>query len=203
MWRRLLTVWTAALGLLGGGCLSSGPLEDNPVLIRQGPPVCVENPVLIELPFDQGGYAKVYEKTRGILCDYFVIAAESRKEGHFLTQPRIAPGFEQFFKPGSPSYDERLLATLQTVRNWAEVKISDAEGGGYFIDVKVYKEMEDLPVPVRATAGAAIFRSSPTVERQFEVVEPIVTAGNWFPLIPQYRDEAFEQAILQKLKKCM
>ena len=165
------------------------------------PPACVENPVLIELPFDQGGYTKVYERTRSVLCDYFEIAIEDRKWGHFQTQYRIAPGFEQFFKAGSPSYDERLLATFQTIRNYAVVQISAAAGGGYFVDVKVYKELEDLPTPSRATAGAAIFSSSPTIERQYEVVEPIVTANNWIPL--RERDEAFEQAILQKLKKCM
>jgi hypothetical protein len=200
MWRRLLTAWAGALGLLSGGCLSSGPLEDNPILVRMSPPECVANPVLIELPFDHGGYTKVYERTRSVLCDYFEIAAEDRRWGHFQTHPRIAPGYEQSFKAGSPSPEERLLATLQTIRNYAIVQISADSGGGYFVDVKVFKEMEDLPAPTRATAGAAIFRSEPTIQRQYEVIEPIVTANNWIPL---GRDEALEQAILQKLKKCM
>jgi hypothetical protein len=200
MRRRLLTAWAGVFGLWAGGCVSSRPLLENPVLLHQAPPSCADNPVYVELPRDKCGYAKVFEKTLDVLGEYFVVATANRYEGRIVTHPRIAPGFEQFFKAGSPSCDERLLATLQTIRHHAIVKIAAAEDGGFWVDLKVYKELEDLATPIRSTAGAAIFRSEPTIERQYEVVEPVFTAPNWIPL---GRDESLEQAILQKLKRCL
>jgi hypothetical protein len=142
----------------------------------------------------------VFEKVLSILSDYFVIATANRYEGRIVTHPRIAPGLERFFIAGSPDWDERLLATLQTIRHYAIVKIAAAQDGGFWIDIKVYKELEDLPQPTRALAGGAIFRSDATVERQFEVIEPTFTSSSWIFL---GQDEALEQAILQRIKKCL
>jgi hypothetical protein len=198
MGRRLVTACAGALALLAGGCLSSGPLLDNPVLVRPEPTVTVENPVYI--PLGPPSYGAVFEKVVSVLSDYFVIATANRYEGRIVTHPRTAPGLEQWLKPGSPDCQERLLATLQSIRNYAVVRITAAADGGFWVDVKVYKELEDLARPTRQTAGAAVFRGDPTVERQYEVIEPTFTESSWIPL---GEDVKFEQAILQRLKKCM
>jgi hypothetical protein len=83
------------------------------------------------------------------------------------------------------------------------VFIEPAQDGGYFIRVLMFKELEDLPRPIRATAGAAAFRSDPTVERQYEVIEPTFFESNWIPVGPDGRDHELEQAILQRIKKCL
>ena len=72
--------------------------------------------------------------------------------------------------------------------------------GGFFVDVRVYKELEDLPRPIRATAGSAAFRSDNTVDRQFEVIDHTVFESNWIPL---GRDPSVEQLLLQQMKKCL
>ena len=59
---------------------------------------------------------------------------------------------------------------------------------------------EDLQRPIRATAGAAAFRGDNTVDRQFEVVDPIFLDSNW---IPKGRDTALEEVILQRIRKCL
>ena len=204
MWRKLLTT-AGAFGLLGLiGCGMSGPLLDNPVLISPvaaAPPV--ENPVFVPLGQWPSAYHKVFNSVLDIVDDYFVIdyANTSRYGGTIRTLPGIAPGLEQFFKPGSPDFDGRLLATFQTIRHYAIVKIDRApDGGGFWVDVKVYKELEDLPRPMRMTAGAAVFRSDVTVERQFEVIEPTFTATGWIPI---GEDPKIEQSILQRIKKCL
>ena len=69
--------------------------------------------------------------------------------------------------------------------------------GGFFIEVTVFKELEDLPRPVRATQGAAIFRADNNVERQFTVIDPTIFEANW---IPRGRDVEVEQVLLRKLK---
>ena len=62
--------------------------------------------------------------------------------------------------------------------------------------MRVYKELEDVAVPTRQTAGAAIFRSDPTIERQFEVVEAGTFQAKWIPI---GRDTKLEQVILERL----
>jgi hypothetical protein len=198
MGRKLATAIFGAWAALASGCMT-GPILENPSLIRPDPTIAVNNPVWI--PPGPAAYGKVFEKVLDIVDDYFEISYASRYDGHILTFPRIAPGYEQFWKPGSPDGYERLWATLQTVRHRAEITIEPASDGGFFVHVIVYKELEDLERPSRATAGAAAFRSDNTLERQFEVIEPsLPDSKSW---IPKGRDTALEQLILQRLKKCM
>jgi hypothetical protein len=180
-----------------GGC-ATGPLIDNPALIAPEPGVTVENPIYV--PLGPQSYGTVFEKVIDVIDDYFEISYADRYYGSITTFPRISPGLEQLWKPGSPDFDQRLEATLQTIRHRAEVLIEAAPDGGFFVRVTVYKELEDLPRPVRSTAGAASFRSDNTVERQFEVIDPTIFESNWIPL---GRDTQMEQVILQRLKSCM
>jgi hypothetical protein len=191
--------WVPALAALAAaaGC-SSGPLIDNPGVIYPQEQAPVENPVYI--PLGPQSYGAVFEKVIDVIDDYFEISYANRYDGTITTFPRISPGLEQPWKPGSPDFDQRLLATLQTMRHRAEVLIQPADDGGFFVRVTVYKELEDLPRPVRATAGSASFRSDNTVERQFEVIDPTIFESSW---IPKGRDLPLEQEILRKLKSCM
>lgn len=201
MWRRLMTAWIGFLSALAAGCVSTSILE-NPMLIRPDPAVTVDNPVWVpSLGIDGDAYAKVFEKTLEILGDYFEISYSNRYDGSIETFPSIAPGFERFFKPGSPDCYQRLEATLQTIRHRAQVFIQPAEDGGFFIKVVVYKELLDTPYPVRVLTGAAAFRPTTDVERQFEVIDPTVIEPNSW--VPRGRDTELEQLILQRLKNCM
>lgn len=196
--RRKHARWGMMLLALVAGC-ATGPLVDNPVRLGGGSPApCIENPVYV--PLGPPSYSAVFEKVLDIVDDYFAVAVENRYDGRIETYPRIAPGLEQFWKEGDPDFRQRLEATLQTIRHRAEVLIQPADDGGYFVQVTVYKELEDLPRPSRATAGAASFRSDQTVERQFEVIDPTIFESNWIPL---GRDAALEQEILRKIKSCM
>src|SRR5262249_37271850 len=146
------TVWAAAAAMCLGGC-ASGPLLEHPLRLRTDKPVPTENPGYV--PQGPMAYARVFEKVLDVLDDYFDVAYANRYDGRIETYPRIAPGIEQPWKPGSPDLYQRLLAFFQTIRHRAIVVITTADDGGYFIDVKVLKELEDLPAPVRSTAGAA------------------------------------------------
>jgi hypothetical protein len=143
-------------------------------------------------------YRNVFEHALNVLGDFgFEILESNQWEGRIETLPRIAPGYLLFMKSGSPDPYERLLSTLQTYRHRASILIQPAQTGGFFIHVTVFKELEDLPRPVRETAGAAIFRTDNNVERQFTVVDPTFFESNW---IPKGRDLQVEQVLLQKLK---
>lgn len=196
MLRALGTAFIASLSCFIVGC-AIGPFADNPLLVREDSLVLVENPVY--LPGNPAAYNPVFERVLDVLDDYFEIAYADRFDGRIETFPRIAPGLERFFMPGSPDVDQRVLATTQTIRHRAIALIRPAENGGYFVDVKVYKELEDLAKPIRDLAGGAAFRSDSTLERQYQVIDPTVVDFAWIPI---GRDEKLEQVILQRLRKC-
>jgi hypothetical protein len=195
--RRTLAIgWVGAL-LFAGGC-ATGPLQENPLVIRPAAKADVaDNPVYV--PLGPNSYAAVFEKVLDVIGDYnFEIAYSNRYDGRIETFPKISPGLGQPWKGGSPDFHQRLVATFQSIRHRAIVLISPANDGGYFIDVKVYKELLDTPRPQRATAGAAVFRSDPTLERQYEVVEADQFENGWVPI---GRDCLLEQSILEQLAR--
>jgi hypothetical protein len=200
MGRRLLAVGALALGLLSAGCGSTGPLFENPIQLRPVATGPVANPTYIPLGATGDAYRMVFEKTIDVVDDFWDIAEANPYAGLIRTHPRVSPGLEQFFKPGSPDFDQRLLATLQSIRSYAVVKIDGARDGGFWVDVKVYKELESVDRPIRATAGAAAFRSDITIERQYEVIEPVAVSGGWIPI---GEDVKLEQEILARLKKSL
>jgi hypothetical protein len=195
MRRTRTTAWLAA-ALWLAGC-STGPLQENPALIRPELLIPQENPLYI--PQGPDAYDKVFQKALDVVDDFWEIAYSNRYEGRIETHPTVAPGLEQPWKPGSPDFYQRLLAFFQSIRHRCIVVISSADDGGYYIDVKVLKELEDLPSPVRATAGAASFRMNSTIERQFEVIEQPIYESNWIPI---GRDYKLEQVILERLAHC-
>ncbi len=193
------TCWMALTGLVLGllsGC-ATGPRLDNQPPGSPAPAVAEgeSNPLFV--PQGPVSYLKVCEHTLDVLGDFgFEILEYNAWEGRIETKPRIAPGLLLFMKPGNPDLYQRLLATTQTYRHRATVRIQPAQMGGFFISVTVYKELEDLPRPVRATT-AAIFRTDNNIERQFTVVDPTVFESNW---IPKGRDFEVEQLLLRQLK---
>lgn len=187
----------AVLALAAAGCLTAPPL-DNPVLVRGGGGI--ENPVLVSPGQPTpASYREVFEKVVEVLDDYFELESVNPYAGSITTKPRIAPGYEQFWKPGNPDPRQRLFATLQSVRQVATAEIRAGERGGYLVYVVVDKELEDLPQPSQARGGA-IFQESSSVDRTVEVVSPETTADKvWFKV---GRDYAFEQMLLRRVRAC-
>ena len=180
------------------GCATAPPL-DNPVHVRNTPDG-IENPALVSPGVPTAvSYREVFEKAIDVLDDYFEILSANPYEGRIITKPRVAPGYEQVWKSGNPDPRERLLATLQTIRQTATVEIRTGERGGYMIYVVVEKELEDLPRPARAAVGP-VFQDATTVDRRAEVVGPeTATSQYWFKV---GRDYAFEQQILRRIRAC-
>ncbi len=193
--------WIAAVALAtGGGCTSVAPL-DNPLVVRPATP---DPPSTPDAPGGRpgcGGYDEVYERAIDALDDYFEIVPGSRYGRVITTYPKTAPGFEQAWKAGSPDARERWLATFQSVRHFAIVRIDPAESG-YRVTVEVYKELETAGVPSVARGGAvAAFQSVPVADASGQTLTgPRTSEGQWVPAgsFP-HRDHAFEQEILKKV----
>ena len=180
------------------GCLTKPPL-DNPVLVRGAEGI--ENPILVSPGQPTAAsYREVFEKALDVLDDYFELQTPNPYDGRITTFPRVAPGYEQFWKRGNPDPRQRLFATFQSVRQTATVEIRSGERGGYLVYVVVERELEDVPRPSRSTVGNAVFQEIQTVDRQVEVVTPETTGDRtWFKV---GRDYCFEQEILRRIRQC-
>src|SRR6266576_2275287 len=90
------------LAVFGSGC-AGRPLMDNPVFVRADlPPGPCPNPV-----FHAGGppqYSTIFETVLNLVDDYFEIAEANRyaPTAQIKSHPKIAPGLDQIWKPGSP-----------------------------------------------------------------------------------------------------
>jgi hypothetical protein len=192
-------IYLAIFALSCSGCMLLPP-QDNPSNIRTGD---FENPCLVssEEP-NSNNYARLYETVIDVLDDDFDLKPTSRYSGQIETMPRVAPGFEQLWKGGSPDLRERFISTSQSLRHRASVQISPGERGGYRVFVEVFKELEDVPVPMgvqssSTTAGIAVFHEMPTVDRKTELASVEMGNQRW---IPSGRDFAFEQKIIRKVR---
>jgi hypothetical protein len=194
--RKLTAAGTASVLAWSSGCVTLPNTSGTPLQSLE-PQTAIENPLW--LPSGPNAYGAIFEKVEDIMTEYFDIRYSNRYDGRIDTYPRVAPGFEQPWKSGSPDFYGRLHATLQSIRHRGEVQIETAKDGGFFVKVVIYKELEDLARPIRSTDGAAAFRTDLTVERQFEVIEPFIFETTW---IPMGRDTKIEQVILSRLKKC-
>jgi hypothetical protein len=155
-----------------------------------------------------------------VVDDYFQIQAEDRVKvvGDMLTPGRIdtfpvtgATIFEPWRRDSANAY-ERWESTLQSIQRRAFVRVDPTPGENtYVVDVTVLKELEDVPRPTMATAGAATFRFDTSMQRDTEFdpdpmrapgdparpVGPRSPTAGWIPL---GRDTALEQEMLAKIR---
>lgn len=136
------------------------------------------------------------------LDNYFRIAREQRirlvdsilTEGSIETHPRMGSTLlEPWHRDSQPGF-EKLHATLQTVRRFAKVRVVPSQEE-YWIDLKIYKELEDLPQPVGSTVGGRLSRFDNSID-QDEPYLPTPPNAGWIPL---GRDIALEQVILHNI----
>lgn len=187
------------------GCVS-GPALDNPQQfgLREGQ-LDLENPIVVApRATSDESYRIVFEQILDAIDDYFPIESAKPLSGKIVCKPTIAPGYDQPWRPGSPDFYERLTATTQHMRYRCEVDIRAAEPSGYLISVVVYKELKDSPVPSLPNTGVSIFNDGATVDRDYQIVDPIAPTAGLGPgarWIPKGRDMAIEQKILKKIQR--
>jgi len=158
----------------------------------------------------------VWETVVDVIDDYFRIETELRptgdcvSEGVLRTFPLIGATLLEPWHADSASAYERLESTLQSIRRFAVVHVRPAQGGvtassngtatanGFWIDVAVFKELENVARPLRSTASAATLLHYDTA--QTRVVDPVAEQETHKGWIPQGRDPVLEQRILGQLQ---
>lgn len=162
-------------------------------------PAFHENPVHVAARDHQF----VWEQVVDVVDDYFPIAHEEPvrlmgtvyTEGRLETAPEVGATILEPWRADSASRFERWHSTLQSIRRRAVVRVMPGEDG-FFVDVAVYKELEDTTRPELASVGSATFRNDGGLTHVVQpIVEPEVSEG-WIPL---GRDIALEQRIIGHL----
>ncbi len=184
-----------------GGChrLQPQPLPGE-VPIDLGP---LQNPLPVPmLPRDM-----VMDEVSDEIDNYFRIIREERvrliddilTEGWIETEPKIGSTILEPWRQDSAPGFELAHASLQTVRRFARVRVIPAENS-YLIDVRVYKELEDLPQPLRAGVGGRYMRHDNSMDIDLIPLEFQPRERGW---IPMGRDLALEGIILSNIQQRM
>jgi hypothetical protein len=189
----------------------SGPLSDiapggmvSPEFgLPAGPEALPQLPSAISVPVANEEWA--WDQITDVVSDYFPIAAEQPARGaaEVPSEGRIDTAWQDgatWLEPhrgDSVGSFNRWESTFQTIRRRATLRVIPL-GAGYTIEAIVDKELEYLPHPERATAGAAVFRNDGSLpSRRDDAVSRTRSSPIWLPL---GRDPALEQRILADIR---
>ncbi|MDR2756710.1 MAG: hypothetical protein LBC20_13475 [Planctomycetaceae bacterium] len=115
-------------------------------------------------------------------------------EGRLNTKPKIGASIAELWHADSVGIGERIDSTLQTIRRRVEVHVIP-EVGGYLIDVKVYKELEDNKNPLKSNSSANL-RFEDEVDSFAKQIDVDSSSGNWFIV---ERDTEMENRLLSEI----
>ena len=159
----------------------------------------------------------VWRQMVDVVDDFFKVQSEQRvvfsngvpAEGRIDTYPQTGATLLEPWRGDSVGFRERLESTLQSIRRRATMRLIP-DPAGWRIETVVFKELENMPRPMRATTGGATFRNDdslyrygtplPTLGQQVgdqprPVANPTPNLG-WIPL---GRDPLLEQKMLSRM----
>jgi len=162
-----------------------------------GPP----NPIVVPVVDEELAWDHIVDVVR----DYFQkvtreqrarLNGETAMEGFIETAPQDGATWLEPHRRDSVGMFNRWESTFQTIRRRALVRVIP-HPGGYLVEVVVEKELEHLPSPENATAGAATFRNDGSLpSRRLEQVSHTRSSPRWIQL---GRDPALEQRMLAEI----
>jgi len=116
-------------------------------------------------------------------------------EGHLETKPKIGASLAEPWHADSVGFAERRDSTLQTIRRRVEAHVIPVTGG-YTVEVKVFKELEDNPRPLRAVARTSNLRFQDSVDEFADHIDINPNSAGWFII---ERDTALENLLLREI----
>jgi hypothetical protein len=190
-WAAVAALLVAAVGCAPGSFWTGGT---QPGTVLYHP-----NPVLVPA----GNPEWLWENLVDVVDDYFQIKREEPvrvidgviTEGALDTFPAVGSTLLEPWRDDAANPYEKLEGTLQTIRRSAVVRVLPAERG-YWVDVAIFKQLEDVREPLQADAGAATFRYDSSFTRVINPVGEEPIDEGWINL---GRDAALEQRILGQI----
>jgi len=167
--------------------LGGKPELQNPLII----PMMDRWLVMDQISDEMDDYFKIYREERIRVMDGVM------SEGWIETHPKIGGTLLEPWQLDSTPGFERIHSTLQTTRRFAKVRVIPT-GNAYQVDVKVFKELEDLAQPVGASVGGTYLR----YDNSLDVDQTQSwTTGRQPGWIPMGRDFSLEQKILRDIQE--
>ena len=199
MYNRLKILLTGALLLLFAGCSSYEPFAVTKEFSWRFNAPQSHNPVFVE----NHNHEFLWSVLVDVIDTHFEIAREMPirlygnvlTEGHLHTKPKIGPSLAEPWHADSVGFTERFLCTAQTIRRWVEVHVVP-ETGGYTIEVKAFKELEDNPQTLRAVANASHLRFRDNADEFADKIDVDPGSSGWFII---GRDAALENRLLLEI----
>jgi len=196
----LLIVVACALA----GCHAWHPASYAPPQFSFVPLPPPANPALVTSP-DRDF---VWDQVVDVVDDYFRVQHEERvkligdqlTEGRLETYPRSGSTIFEPWNHDSVGPYERWEATLQSIRRRAIVRVMPATEGGFFVEVQVFKELEDVPRPETGTVSLTNSQALRNDDALQRVTNPVGGQQPTLGWIPQGRDAALEQVILAHIQ---
>ena len=124
-------------------------------------------------------FENVWNKTVAVVDKYFDIESENRLSRTIGTQPQMGATVLEPWALDSATIEDRVEASLQTIRRSAVIHVDPAPTGGFLVKVEVYKFLEDMAKPDRQAAGRAVFTNDFPVNRTREIVGPVPAPLGW------------------------
>jgi len=191
-------LWIIVLVFSAGcGWNHSGLLHGS----SQPAPVALENPLFVPVADPD----VLWDQIVDTVDDYFKIQREQRVhvvgdvplEGRIETFPEDGSTIlEPWRKDSTPGY-EKMLATLQSIRRQATIRVQPAQGG-YLVEVVVQKYLEDLERPERSTTSTILLQDYQSPEQGDPPQEgDVPLMSGWMPF---GRDASLEQRILGEIR---
>jgi len=177
--------------------LSRGPQPGAPL----APAQFVPNPLQVRVTDSEFFWNQLVDT----IDDYFSIRSERRAD--FAGGVPIEGLIETHDQPGATVLEpwlwdsstrfEVTQSTLQSIRRRARVQVIPVGASSYGVNVEVYKELEDVDVPIQGMPGSFTPRHDGSLIQRIEIakLEGARTLG-WIPI---GRDTALEQEILREL----
>jgi hypothetical protein len=180
----------------------NAPGADTAMVAAPGVPILGATPPVF-VPI--GDSKIVWQATVDVIDDYFRIKSEQPVrhdggvvvEGLIETHPLTGATYFEPWRRDSVGSHDRLESTLQSIRRTAYVRVTP-EANGYWIDVRIDKELEDVQRPEHSVSAPSAVQYEQSIDKKAgSLIGPPLTLG-W---IPQGRDALLEQEIQRSVNR--
>lgn len=166
---------------------------------------CLSGPAAMTAPvgssaaqFPVQEYDATWERVIATLHRFhFQVARESKLEGVIETHYRAGANLFEPWHPDSVGYGSRLESTLKSVRRRVVVTFESSTQDSFILNVRVDKDIEDVPGLAANYEGGATFPESQPLDRDLDQVVGQSGGSRW---ISKGTDPLLEAEILRHVQ---
>ena len=129
--------------------------------------------------------------------NHFQVARESKLEGIIETEYRGGANILEPWHPDSVGFLNRMESTLQSIRRRVTINMQSSGGGTMLVNVRVDKEIEDLPGLAANYEGGATFPEYQPLNRDLNQVVGQSGPSRWLPV---GRDPLLERKLANEIQ---